>query len=176
MSRGNLLRIGYPRKAGHPTLSTTARHDLIALPRSRQVFDLRYHRFKEVRDSLPEKSRGRRRAIRRATIAVMQDRPHLGASCGQAPLIVRQLRQYAVASFDGRRGALKGFDSVGRPCLPRREDLRSEPRRDGVLGKRRAHGVQCLLYRRFPSAATGARPLGGPIDPGEAALVPPLLP
>ena len=36
---------GYPRKAGHPTLSTTARHDLIALPRSRQVFDLRYHRF-----------------------------------------------------------------------------------------------------------------------------------
>jgi hypothetical protein len=32
---------GYPRKAGHPTLSTTSRHDLIALPRSRQVFDLR---------------------------------------------------------------------------------------------------------------------------------------
>jgi integrase len=34
-------KVGYPRKAGHPTLSTTARHDLIALPRSRQVFDLR---------------------------------------------------------------------------------------------------------------------------------------
>jgi phosphatidylserine/phosphatidylglycerophosphate/cardiolipin synthase-like enzyme len=32
---------GYPRKAGHPTLSTTSRHALIALPRSRQVFDLR---------------------------------------------------------------------------------------------------------------------------------------
>jgi SPX domain protein involved in polyphosphate accumulation len=32
---------GYPRKAGHLTLSTTSRHDLIALPRSRQVFDLR---------------------------------------------------------------------------------------------------------------------------------------
>jgi hypothetical protein len=32
---------GYPRKAGHPTLSTTSRHDLIALQRSRQVFDLR---------------------------------------------------------------------------------------------------------------------------------------
>jgi hypothetical protein len=36
-----LAREGYPRKAGHPTLSTTSRHDLIALPRSRQVFDLR---------------------------------------------------------------------------------------------------------------------------------------
>ena len=36
-----VARWGYPRKAGHPTLSTTSRHDLIALPRSRQVFDLR---------------------------------------------------------------------------------------------------------------------------------------
>jgi len=35
------VKVGYPRKAGHPTLSTTSRHDLIALPRSRQVFDLR---------------------------------------------------------------------------------------------------------------------------------------
>jgi len=40
-SRPGLDTAGYPRKAGHPTLSTTSRHDLIALPRSRQVFDLR---------------------------------------------------------------------------------------------------------------------------------------
>ena len=44
-ARGNcenaIKAVGYPRKAGHPTLSTTSRHDLIALPRSRQVFDLR---------------------------------------------------------------------------------------------------------------------------------------
>jgi len=51
----------------------------------------------------------------------MQDGPHLDALCGQAPLIVMQLRQYAVAAFDGRGGALKGFDPVGRPCLPFRQ-------------------------------------------------------
>jgi hypothetical protein len=82
------------------------------------------HRFKEIGKRPPEKPRGRRRAIRSATIEVMQDAPHLIALFGQAPLIVMHLRQKAVASFDGRRGALKGFDSVGRPCVPFRKDAR----------------------------------------------------
>jgi hypothetical protein len=33
--------LGYPRKAGHHTLSTTSRHNLIALSRSGQGFDMR---------------------------------------------------------------------------------------------------------------------------------------
>ena len=171
-----MTRKGYPLKAGHHTPSTTSRHALRALPRSGQVLDMRYHRFTELRACPPEKSRGRRCAIRRATIDVLQDRPPLGTLCGQAPLIVMQLRARAVTACNGRGGTLQGFAPVGCPCLPRCKALRGKPRRDGVRLKGRTHCGHCLLALRFPSAAPGARALGSPRAPGEEARVPPLLP
>jgi hypothetical protein len=107
---------------------------------------------------------------------MMQDRPHLVPLLGEAPLIVMHLRQQAVAAFNRRGGALKGFDPVGRPCLPLRKDVRGQPLRDGGLLKRRPHRFQGLWSLGFPSAAPRTRHLGGPIDHREEARVHPLLP
>ena len=87
-----------------------------------------------------------------------------------------QLRQQAVAPFHSRGGALQGFDPVGRPCLPFRQDVGGQPLRDGVLRKRHPYHFQGLLDLGFPSAAPRARHLGGPIDRGKEILVHPLLP
>ena len=62
------------------------------------------------------------------------------------------LRQNAVAAFNRRGGALKNFDPGGRPRLPLRKDVGSQPLRDGVLLKRCPHRFQCLLYRIFTQA------------------------
>jgi hypothetical protein len=53
--------------------------------------------------------------------------PHLIALLGQSPMIVLHLGQIAVAPFDRRRSTLKDIDPLGRPCLPIRKDLRSQP-------------------------------------------------
>jgi hypothetical protein len=71
---------------------------------------------------------------------------------------------------------LTGCDPVGRPGLPRRQDMGSQPRRDGGLLTRCPHRSHGLGSLGLPSAAPGARPLGGPRDHGEEALVSPRLP
>jgi len=86
------------------------------------------------------------------------------------------LRQNAVAAFNRRGGALKNFDPGGRPRLPLRKDVGSQPLRDGVLLKRCPHRFQCLLYLGFPSMTPRPRLLVRPIDHREEALVYPLLP
>src|SRR5215471_4488661 len=134
------------------------------------------NRFKEIRKWPSEKPRCWGRSIRSATIEVMQDSPHLVALLGQSTMIVMHLRQITVAPFDGRRGALKGFDPVGRPRCPLCQDLGGQPLGDGVSLKRGAHLVQGLLHLRFASAATRARHLLAPIHHRQEALVHPLLP
>jgi hypothetical protein len=134
------------------------------------------HRFKEVREFPPEKPRGRCCIIRRATIEVRQDGPHLVALLGQASMMVMHLRQKAVASFDRRRGALQGFDSVACPGVPLLQDVGSQPLRDGVPGTGRLHCLPCGVQSRWTSATTGAPPLVIPIGHGQEALVHPLLP
>jgi hypothetical protein len=106
----------------------------------------------------------------------MQDGPHLGALLGQATMIVMHLRQITMASFDGRRGALKGLDPVGRPRCPRRQDLGGQPLRAGVSLKRASHRFQGLLHLGCAAAATRARHLLVPIHHRQEALVHPLLP
>ena len=91
-------------------------------------------------------------------------------------MIVMPVRQRTVASFDGRRGALKGFDPVGRPRGPRRQDLGGQPLGDGVPLKRGAHLFQGLLPLGFASAATCARHLRVPIPHRQEARVHPLRP
>ena len=135
-----------------------------------------YNCLKEIRKRPPEKTSRWRRAIRSATIEGMQDGPHLVAPLGQSTMIVVHLRQKAVASFDGRRGALKGVDPVGRPCVPIRKDLWSESLGDGMLGKRGLYRFPCRLHLGFASATTGASHLGLPIDHGQEPLVHPLPP
>ena len=60
------------------------------------------NRFKEIWKRSSEKPGRGRRAIRRVTIEVMQDSPHLVTLLRQSTLIVMQLRQRAVAPFDSR--------------------------------------------------------------------------
>ena len=91
-------------------------------------------------------------------------------------MIVMHVRQRTVASFDGRRGALKGFDPVGRPRGPRRQDLGGQPLGDGVPLKRGAHLFQGLLPLGLASAATCARHLRVPIHHRQEARVHPLRP
>jgi hypothetical protein len=91
-------------------------------------------------------------------------------------MIVMHLRQKAVASFDRRRGALKGFDPVERPGVPLLQDVGSQPLRDGVPVKGRLHCLPCCVQSGFASATTGATHLVIPIDHGQEALVHPLPP
>ena len=90
--------------------------------------------------------------------------------------MVMQLRQKAVAAFDGRRGTLQGFDSLGCPCLPLRQDAGGQPLCDGVPVKRGSYCFQGLLYVGLPLTAPGATHLVIPIDQRQEALVHSLLP
>src|SRR5215470_6281528 len=119
---------------------------MFALPSLRQGIDVGQNRFKELRQCPPEKARRWRRAIRSATIEVMQDSPNFVSPLGQATMIVMPLRQIAIAPFDSRRGTLKSVDSVGRPLPPSRPYLGGLPLRASVLVKLGADDLQCLYY------------------------------
>ena len=87
-----------------------------------------------------------------------------------------ELRQNTVAAFDSRGGTLKGFDPVGRPCLPLRKDAGGQPLRDGVPVKGSLRFFPCCLQAGFASGATRTSSLVGPIDHGEKTLLHPLPP
>lgn len=106
----------------------------------------------------------------------MQDGPHLVALLGQTTMIVMHVRQIPIASFDGRRGALKGFDPVGCPRDPRRQDLGGQPLGDGVSLTRTSHRFQGLLHLGFAAAAPCARHVRVPRHHRQQARVHPLLP
>ena len=167
---------GYPRKAGHVMISRTESDLVFSPPRLRQGLDMREHGCKEIRKRPPEKARRGRRAIRRATIEVMQDGPHLGAPLGQATMMVVHLRPRAVASFDRRRGPLQGVDPVGRPRMPSRKDCGSQSLGEGMLGTCGSHGFPCRRHLGCASTTTGASSLAVPRDHGQEALVDPLQP
>ena len=71
--------------------SRTERSLGFSSPRLRQGLDMGDNRCKEGWERPPEKTRRWRRAIRSATIEVMQDGPHLGAPLGQSTMSVRHL-------------------------------------------------------------------------------------
>jgi len=97
----NMPTLGYPRKAGHLMTSTSWRHGLMAFSRPGQGIDFREHCFKKVRKLPPEKPRCGRRTLWGTAIEVMEHRPHLVAPLRQASLMVMELRQSAIAAFDG---------------------------------------------------------------------------
>jgi hypothetical protein len=82
-------------------ISSTERHVLMSFPRPGQGINVPSHGLTEVRQSPPEKPRGRRCPICGATIEVLQDSPHFVALLGQSPLIMVPLSHIAVAAFDG---------------------------------------------------------------------------
>ncbi len=88
---------------------------VFSLPRSREDLQMGQNRFKELWKRPSEKTRRRRRAIRSATIEVMQDRPYFVSPLRQATMIVLHLRQIAVASFDGRRRCVERLARAGWP-------------------------------------------------------------
>jgi hypothetical protein len=57
-------------------------------------------------------------------------------------MMVRHLSQITVTAFDGRGGALKGFDPLGRPHVPIFKNLGGHPPGDRVLVKRGADRLQ----------------------------------
>jgi hypothetical protein len=71
---------------------------------------------------------------------------------------------------------MKGLDPVSRPRVPLRQDLGSQPLRDGMPGQGRSHRLPGLWPLGLASAPTCVRHLVGPIDHGQEALVPPLPP
>jgi hypothetical protein len=81
--------------------STSERHGLMAFPRPWQVLDLRSHGFKEIRKGPSEEPRGWCRAIRSATIEIMQHCPHFVPMLWQSPLIVMPLSEETVAALYG---------------------------------------------------------------------------
>src|SRR3989442_1740742 len=110
-----------------------------------------YNCLKEIRKRPPEKTRRGRRAIRRATIEVMQHRPHLVAPLGQSTMIVMHVRPRAVAPFDRRRGTLKGAHPVSRPCLPLFEGLGRKALGERMMATAALDSLQCLPYFGFPA-------------------------
>ena len=128
------------------------------------------NRFKEIRKRPSEKTRRRRRAIRSATIEVLQDRPYFVSPLGQATVIVLHLRQRAVASFDGRRGALKGSHALAGPCLPLLKGLAGKPLGEHVGVKRRLARLQRLTQLGFPAGTACVRHVVGPRDVWEEVL------
>jgi hypothetical protein len=166
----------YPLKVGHLMTSSTKRHGLRSFSRPGHVIDLRSHGLKEVRKSPPEKARGRRCPICRATIEVMQDRPHLGALLRQSPLIVVHLSQRAVAAFDGGGGPLKGLHLPGGPGIPSPQSLRGKAPGERMRGKCAADPLQGLLHLGFPPSAARAGPLRLPGDFGPQSLLRPRPP
>ena len=90
---------GYPLQAGHCVTSVTERHLMFSLPRPRQGLDVGYNGCKQIRQCPPKKSRGWCCAVSRSTIEVMQYRPSLVPVLGQAPLMMRPLREGTVAAL-----------------------------------------------------------------------------
>ena len=74
----------------------------------------------------------------------MQHRPDLGATLGQATVIVLHLREIAVASFDRRRSTLKGFGMLRCPRFPLLKDIGRHLRGDRVSVKRVLNSLQDL--------------------------------
>ena len=132
---------GYTLKAGHILLSMTERDLGLTLSSPRQDLKRGDHRCKALGARPSDKARRGCRAIRCATIALVEDGPHLGALLRHAPLRVLHWCQTALAPFDGRRGALKAFAPVGGPRCPLRQAVGGQPPRAGVPLKRGAHGV-----------------------------------
>ena len=85
---------------GHPVSSITCREGLTTLPGTGQSVHLRQHAFKQIGKRPPEKPRRRCRPIRGPTIEVMQHRPHLVATQGQAAMVMLHLREITVSTFN----------------------------------------------------------------------------
>ena len=156
--------------------SRTERYLVFASPRLRQGLDMGDNCLKEIRKRPPEKTRRWRRAIRSATIEVMQHRPHLGAPLGQSTMMMMHWRQRAVAPFDRRRGTLKGAHPVGSPCLPLFEGLGRKALGERMMAKGNLPSLQCLPYFGFPAGTARVGHLVLPIDKREQELFSPLPP
>src|SRR5207244_4536475 len=103
-----------------------------------------------------EKPSSWRRPIRSATIEVMQHGPHLGAALRPAAVVVRHLRQRAVAPFDGRGGPLKRLGMFAGPCFPASPNSGLQCPRERVSLPCRLPRFPCLAPLGFASWATGA--------------------
>jgi hypothetical protein len=85
-------------------------------------------------------------------------------------MIVLHVSQITVTAFDGRGGALKGFDPLGRPHWPLFKNLGGHPPGDRVLGKRGADRLQEPEPLGLPARATRMGGLVCPIDQGQETL------
>jgi len=151
----------------------TERSLVCASPRLRQGLDRGDHWLTEIRKRPRENTRRWRRALRRAPIAGMQPRPHLGAPLGPSPLLMRHGRQRAGAPFDRRRGPLQGAHPVGRPCWPRLAGWGRKAWGERLL----AHGawprLPCWPSGGWPAGTARVGHRGLPRDPWEQALCSP---